>query len=55
MSTVNPLDVLESVRAGRISQADGIALLSIDGRVTEDQLKQIASLPGVRQAKSLAF
>ena len=34
---------------------DAIALLSIDGRVTEDQLKQIASLPGVRQAKSLAF
>jgi len=34
---------------------DAIALLSIDGRVTDDQLKQIASLPGVRQAKSLAF
>ena len=34
---------------------DAIALLSIDGVVTADQLAQIASLPGVRQAKALRF
>jgi D-3-phosphoglycerate dehydrogenase / 2-oxoglutarate reductase len=34
---------------------DAIALLSIDGSVDDKQLKQIASLPGVKQAKSLAF
>ncbi len=32
---------------------DAIALLSIDGALTEDQLAQIAALPGVRQAKAL--
>ena len=32
-----------------------IALLSIDGNVDEKQLKEIATLPGVKQAKSLAF
>jgi D-3-phosphoglycerate dehydrogenase len=34
---------------------DAIALLSIDGSVEEAQLKKIAALPGVKQAKSLAF
>ena len=34
---------------------DAIALLSIDGEVTAEQLKEIASLPGVRQAKAVAF
>ena len=34
---------------------DAIALLSIDGSVTADQLNEIAGLPGVRQAKALAF
>jgi len=34
---------------------DAIALLSIDGAVNEKQLKEIAALPGVRQAKALAF
>ncbi|HVY52241.1 MAG TPA: phosphoglycerate dehydrogenase [Devosia sp.] len=34
---------------------DAIALLSIDGSVDERQLREIASLPGVRQAKALAF
>jgi D-3-phosphoglycerate dehydrogenase / 2-oxoglutarate reductase len=34
---------------------DAIALLSIDGEVTADQLAQIAALPGVRQAKALKF
>jgi len=34
---------------------DAIALLSIDGTVGEAQLKEIAALPGVKQAKSLAF
>jgi len=34
---------------------DAIALLSIDGEVTPEQLKEIAGLPGVRQAKAVAF
>jgi D-3-phosphoglycerate dehydrogenase len=34
---------------------DAIALLSIDGNVDDKQLKEIAALPGVKQAKSLAF
>ena len=34
---------------------DAIALLSIDGSVGEKQLKEIAALPGVKQAKALAF
>ena len=34
---------------------DAIALLSIDGTLEEKQLKQITALPGVHQAKSLAF
>ena len=34
---------------------DAIALLSIDGSVTAEQLKEIASLPGVKQAKAVAF
>src|SRR5690606_21167586 len=34
---------------------DAIALLSIDGSVQEPQLKAIAALPGVKQAKALAF
>ncbi|MBK8085425.1 MAG: phosphoglycerate dehydrogenase [Devosia sp.] len=34
---------------------DAIALLSIDGTMTPDQLAQIAALPGVRQAKALRF
>ena len=34
---------------------DAIALLSIDGTVDDKQLKEIAALPGVKQAKSLAF
>ncbi len=34
---------------------DAIALLSIDGSVTGEQLAQIAALPGVRQAKALRF
>jgi D-3-phosphoglycerate dehydrogenase len=34
---------------------DAIALLSIDGAVTADQLNEIATLPGVKQAKSLHF
>jgi len=35
--------------------SDAIALVSIDGTLTEDQLKQIATLDGVRQAKALRF
>ncbi|MEO5807557.1 phosphoglycerate dehydrogenase [Devosia sp.] len=35
--------------------ADAIALVSIDGRLTEPQLAQIAGLPGVKQAKALTF
>jgi D-3-phosphoglycerate dehydrogenase len=34
---------------------DAIALLSIDGKLEDAQLKQITALPGVHQAKSLAF
>ncbi len=34
---------------------DAIALLSIDGKLNDNQLNEIAALPGVRQAKSLAF
>jgi D-3-phosphoglycerate dehydrogenase len=34
---------------------DAIALLSIDEAVGDAQLKKIAALPGVKQAKSLAF
>ena len=34
---------------------DAIALLSIDGTLADPQLKQITSLPGVKQAKSLKF
>jgi D-3-phosphoglycerate dehydrogenase len=34
---------------------DAIALLSIDGSVNEAQLKEIAALPGVKQAKALRF
>jgi D-3-phosphoglycerate dehydrogenase len=34
---------------------DAIALLSIDGTVDDKQLREIAGLPGVKQAKSLAF
>ncbi|ODU57023.1 MAG: phosphoglycerate dehydrogenase [Acetobacteraceae bacterium SCN 69-10] len=34
---------------------DAIALLSIDGTVTDAQLKQIAALPGVTHANVLAF
>jgi D-3-phosphoglycerate dehydrogenase len=34
---------------------DAIALLSIDGSVSDVQLKEIAALPGVKQAKALKF
>ena len=34
---------------------DAIALLSIDGTLDEEQLKQVAALEGVKQAKSLRF
>ena len=34
---------------------DAIALLSIDGAVDDAQLKEIGGLPGVKQAKTLAF
>jgi D-3-phosphoglycerate dehydrogenase len=34
---------------------DAIALLSIDGNVDDKQLKEIAGLPGVKQAKALRF
>ena len=34
---------------------DAIALLSIDGTLNDAQIKQVASLPGVHQARSLAF
>jgi D-3-phosphoglycerate dehydrogenase len=34
---------------------DAIALLSIDGKLANKQLKEIAALPGVNQAKSLSF
>ena len=34
---------------------DAIALLSIDGSLNEPQLRQVAGLPGVKQAKSLTF
>jgi len=34
---------------------DAIALLSIDGTLNEEQLKQVAALDGVKQAKSLRF
>jgi D-3-phosphoglycerate dehydrogenase len=35
--------------------ADAIALVSIDGTLTEPQLAEIAALEGVRQAKALRF
>ncbi len=35
--------------------SDAIALVSIDGALTEPQLAQVAALPGVRQAKALKF
>ncbi|HEV7717760.1 MAG TPA: phosphoglycerate dehydrogenase [Arsenicitalea sp.] len=35
--------------------SDAIALVSIDSVLSDDQLKQIASLEGVKQAKSLRF
>ena len=35
--------------------SDAIALLSIDGSLDEGQLKQVASLEGVKQAKALHF
>jgi hypothetical protein len=38
-----------------MASGDAIALLSIDGSVKEDQLKTIGALPGVKQARSLAF
>ena len=47
MSTVNPLDVLESVRAGRISQADGIALLSIDAQWPQDVAARVIGMTQV--------
>ncbi|HEV7276467.1 MAG TPA: phosphoglycerate dehydrogenase [Devosiaceae bacterium] len=34
---------------------DAIALVSIDGKVSEEQLQRIASLEGVKQAKALQF
>jgi D-3-phosphoglycerate dehydrogenase len=34
---------------------DAIALVSIDGELTEKQLKEIAALEGVKQAKALRF
>jgi D-3-phosphoglycerate dehydrogenase len=34
---------------------DAIALLSIDGSVNDEQLKEIGALPGVRLAKALTF
>ena len=34
---------------------DAIALLSIDGEVNDAQLKEIAALPGVKQARALKF
>jgi D-3-phosphoglycerate dehydrogenase len=34
---------------------DAIALVSIDGTLTEEQLGQIAALDGVKQAKALKF
>ena len=34
---------------------DAIALLSIDGQLGDDQLKQVTALPGVKQAKALRF
>jgi D-3-phosphoglycerate dehydrogenase len=34
---------------------DAIALLSIDGTLTDEQLAQVAALEGVKQAKSLRF
>jgi len=34
---------------------DAIALLSIDGAVTDAQLKEISGLPGVKQARTLLF
>jgi D-3-phosphoglycerate dehydrogenase len=34
---------------------DAIALLSIDGEVNDAQLKEIAALPGVKQARALRF
>ncbi len=41
---------------GRAEQgADAIALVSIDGQLTEAQLAEIASLEGVKQAKALRF
>jgi D-3-phosphoglycerate dehydrogenase len=35
--------------------SDAIALVSIDSVLSDDQLKQIASLEGVKQAKSMRF
>ncbi len=35
--------------------ADAIALLSIDGTLTPEQTKEVAALPGVKQAKALKF
>ena len=41
---------------GRAEQgSDAIALVSIDGELTDAQLAEIASLEGVRQAKALRF
>ncbi|MNL81277.1 hypothetical protein D3C87_2083370 [compost metagenome] len=34
---------------------DAIALVSIDGTLTEAQLAEIAALEGVKQAKALSF
>ena len=41
---------------GRVEQGkDAIALISIDGELTDGELAQISGLEGVKQAKRLAF
>jgi len=41
---------------GRVEQGkDAIALVSVDGELTEDQLGQVAGIEGVKQAKRLHF
>ena len=41
---------------GRIAEgADAIALINVDSAISEDDLKKIAALQGVKQAKALSF
>jgi D-3-phosphoglycerate dehydrogenase len=47
---------IASFNLGRLQQGqDAIALIAIDGELSEDQLRQVTKLEGVMQAKSLKF